>query len=46
MDGVVASCCSRTIDLGSVWLKSQVEWSHSVSVLLLSGYKVIRTECL
>jgi hypothetical protein len=34
---------SETI-LGSVWLKSQVEWSRSVSVLLLFGYKVSKTE--
>jgi hypothetical protein len=32
--------------LGSVWLKSQVEWSRSVPVLLLFGYKVTRTEWL
>jgi hypothetical protein len=32
--------------LGSVWLKSQVERSRSVSVLLLFGYKVTRTEWL
>jgi hypothetical protein len=30
--------------LGSVWLKSQVERSRSVPVLLLFGYKVTRTE--
>jgi hypothetical protein len=32
--------------LGIVWLKSQVERSRSVPVLLLFGYKVIRTEWL
>jgi hypothetical protein len=32
------------IILGSVWLKSQVERNHSVSVLLLFGYKGTRTE--
>jgi hypothetical protein len=32
------------VHLGSVWLKSQVERSRSVPVLLLFGYKVIRTE--
>jgi hypothetical protein len=32
--------------LGSVWLKSQVERSRSVPVLLLFGYKVTRTEWL
>jgi hypothetical protein len=32
--------------LGSVWLKSQVEQSRSVPVLLLFGYKVTRTEWL
>jgi hypothetical protein len=32
--------------LGSVWLKSQVEQSCSVLVLLLFGYKVTRTEWL
>jgi hypothetical protein len=31
---------------GSVWLKSQVERSRSVLVLLLFGYKVTRTEWL
>jgi hypothetical protein len=30
----------------SVWLKSQVERSRSVPVLLLFGYKVTRTEWL
>jgi hypothetical protein len=30
--------------LGSVWLKSQVERSRSVLVLLLFGYKVTRME--
>jgi hypothetical protein len=30
----------------SVWLKSQVEWSRSVPVLLLFGYKVTITEWL
>jgi hypothetical protein len=29
--------------LGSVWLKSQVERSRFVPVLLLFGYKVTRT---
>jgi hypothetical protein len=32
--------------LGSVWLKSQVERSRSVPVLLLFGYKGTRTEWL
>jgi hypothetical protein len=32
--------------LGSVWLKSQVEQSRSVPVLLLFGYKITRTEWL
>jgi hypothetical protein len=32
--------------LGCVWLKSQVERSRSVPVLLLFGYKVTRTEWL
>jgi hypothetical protein len=32
--------------LGSVWLKSQIERNRSVPVLLLFGYKVIRTEWL
>jgi hypothetical protein len=32
--------------LGSVWLKSQVEQSRSVPVLLLFGYKETRTEWL
>jgi hypothetical protein len=32
--------------LGSVWLKRQVERSRSVSVWLLFGYKVTRTEWL
>jgi hypothetical protein len=35
-----------TSSLGSVWLKSQVERSRSVPVLLLFGYKVTRTEWL
>jgi hypothetical protein len=36
----------RQLYLGSVWLKSQVEQSRSVPVLLLFGYKVTRTEWL
>jgi hypothetical protein len=36
----------KTIEIGSVWLKSQVEWSRSVPILLLFGYKVTRTEWL
>jgi hypothetical protein len=37
---------NQMFPLGSVWLKSQVEWSRSVPVLLLFGYKGTRTEWL
>jgi hypothetical protein len=40
---VFYSCRESIEDLGSVWLKSQVERSRSVPVLLF-GYKVTRTE--
>jgi hypothetical protein len=40
------SSLHRNSYLGSVWLKSQVERSHSVPVLLLFGYKGTRTELL
>jgi hypothetical protein len=40
-------CCIVKFEmLGSVWLKSQVERSRSVPVLLLFGYKVTRMEWL
>jgi hypothetical protein len=39
-------CFTSRALLGSVWLKSQVERSRSVPVLLLFGYKVTRTEWL
>jgi hypothetical protein len=42
---VFYSCRESIEDLGSVWLKSQVERSRSVPVLLF-GYKVTRTEWL
>jgi hypothetical protein len=42
----VARILNNRYTLGSVWLKSQVEWSRSVPVLLLFGYKVTRTEWL
>jgi hypothetical protein len=38
--------CWFLSELGSVWLKSQVEWNRCVSVLLLFGYKGTRTEWL
>jgi hypothetical protein len=41
------SCLTEPIfrgTLGSVWLKSQVERSRSVPILLLFGYKVTITE--
>jgi hypothetical protein len=41
-EGVLAGCVIR--HSGIVWLKSQVERSRSVPVLLLFGYKITRTE--
>jgi hypothetical protein len=38
--------CWFLSELGSVWLKSQVEWNRCVPVLLLFGYKGTRTEWL
>jgi hypothetical protein len=44
--GAQAICLGVARTLGSVWLKSQVEWNRSVPVLLLFGYKGTRTEWL
>ena len=49
MNWLICSCVlfpPSPENLGSVWLKSQVERSRSVPVLLLFGYKGTRTEWL